>query len=77
MPKTYDSKRKLHHGNVTEPCKFLPTAVDCDAYSACSRCGWNPEVEARRKAALHPEPEPKEEKEVVFLLGSGTYDNMS
>lgn len=72
MPKTYDSRRKLHHGHITGPCRFLPIAVDCDAYSACSRCGWNPEVERERKAALHTEP--KEEKAATFLLGGGTFE---
>lgn len=37
----------------TPTCKYN-TAVDCIAppRSGCTRCGWNPEVEKRRKAEI-------------------------
>lgn len=30
----------------------IPTAVECDG-KACASCGWNPEVNRRRRAELY------------------------
>lgn len=74
MPSTYASRRKQHHDHVTGPCRFIPMAVDCDAYSACSRCGWNPDVERERKAKLRVKPPPVKKEPVLFILGGGTFE---
>lgn len=71
-----DYKFNQHSAHITRPCLYRPTAVDCDVFSGCGRCGWNPEVEARRKEKLHTPPElPKEEK-ISFILGGATFESL-
>ena len=63
-------------------CKFtqngLSNGVECDTYSKCSTCGWNPYVaqkriiairEHRRRQQLMGQPEIPEK----WLLGKGGY----
>lgn len=56
-------------------------ALDCeDNDRHCDRCGWNPDVDARRrpitraKVLNEPIPEPPKKKETWFI-GSGEYKN--
>lgn len=73
MAWTAEYARTQHHGNITGPCKYR-MGVDCDKFSWCSRCGWNPDVEEKRKKRLRPEVE-KKEPELSFILGGATFDN--
>lgn len=43
------ARAKLGHGDI--PCKFNE-GVLCGVQQ-CENCGWNPEVEARRKEAIY------------------------
>lgn len=42
-------------------CNYNPL-VDCKDDTGCVRCGWNPGVEAMRKAKLRKDRAPKELK---------------
>lgn len=47
------SKKKTKNG-----CDFRPFGVQCfdERPKSCTRCGWNPEVEARRIERLKNKP---------------------
>ena len=47
--------------------------VQCDTYSKCSTCGWNPRVAAVRKGRIRAERKDKQEPE-KWLLGSGAFE---
>lgn len=51
---TLRSKYKKHINNTAGQCKFShgKDGVECDRFSTCESCGWNPEVEAQRKQRL-------------------------
>ena len=36
----------------TQGCRYNERNVQCDTRNRCASCGWNPEVWAKRKAAL-------------------------
>lgn len=40
-----------HQKNLIGECKYQ-VGVDCDACSVCEKCGWNPEVDERRKEKI-------------------------
>lgn len=46
-----DSNYKRHKKNSTGVCKFRGN-IECDSYSICEICGWNPAVEEERKKKL-------------------------
>ncbi len=48
-----------HSSNVTGKCKFFREegSVDCDAFSRCETCGWNPAVEEKRKKKIREDTE--------------------
>lgn len=71
-----DYKYNQHHSNITMPCRFRPRGVFCDKFSGCGRCGWNPDVEARRKEKLHENDEPPKEEPISFMLGGGTFESL-
>ena len=33
-------------------CRFNPAGILCDDRTKCPKCGWNPEVELKRKKKL-------------------------
>jgi len=48
-----NTRKKLGGGFTYPPCRFNPCGVVCNAdKSRCYRCGWNPAVDAKRKAEL-------------------------
>lgn len=50
-----DIKTKLqnHSNAITGPCKeYGRNDVFCDSFSSCEKCGWNYDVEAKRKSAI-------------------------
>lgn len=51
------STKKLYHTkSKTCECKYRPNGgVDCDTNAVCSKCGWNPVVEAERKRLIRGE----------------------
>ena len=48
-----------------EPCKYRPDGVDCNE-QGCGRCGWNYDVQAKRKAKIRKEKPPKKYKPTAF-----------
>ena len=54
-------------------------ALDCDTKDRhCDKCGWNPEVDAKRRPftrarALNSEPPKPQEKRETWFIGSGEY----
>ena len=46
-----DSNYKRHKKNRNGVCKFRE-CVECDSFSICEICGWNPAVEEERKKKL-------------------------
>lgn len=57
-------------------CPFNKS-VDCDKDKHCETCGWNPEVDAQRRAIIREriQSEPPEVKE-TWHIGSGEYKKM-
>lgn len=49
----YHGYRKMHGigREITTPSCIHNQAIACESHR-CSRCGWNPEVEQKRKAAM-------------------------
>lgn len=47
-----DSNYERHKKNSTGMCKYRHGNVECDSFSICEICGWNPAVEEERKKKL-------------------------
>ena len=68
-----DLDRAYHrHGlALAGKCKFKERrGVICDLFSECGSCGWNPVVEARRKAKRRGQAQVTRER---WTIGSGPF----
>ena len=62
-----DYKYSRHRQTAIGQCKFNQS-VDCDLVTVCNQCGWNPDVEKKRKKAIRNiKPEPKRKKWYIGL----------
>lgn len=53
---TIESKMLIHMRNAIGDCVFRPNSgVECDKFSNCDKCGWNPAVEEERKKKIREE----------------------
>ena len=70
-----------HHHSLAHFCPYTKqpdggNGVQCDSYSNCSKCGWNPKVATARKYRIRLERMRKPEPE-KWLLGSGEFPKMT
>lgn len=70
-----------HHKHLTHFCPYTRqkdggNGVQCDTYSSCGSCGWNPKVAKARKYRIRLERMQKPEPE-KWLLGSGEFPKMT
>jgi len=73
--------KKKHQENRLGGCRyFTREIVECDSATECSRCGWNPYEEKRRKDEEWERRErlmkAKEPKKSTMILGSGAFTNL-
>lgn len=67
--------RIYQNGTYYYSCPYRePGAVCCELKEPCNRCGWNPAVEGRRKAAIREAM--KRGDPDGWLLGSGSFSNV-
>lgn len=73
-----DLMRSRHSSNIIGPCMYIEGGgVDCDKFSNCLLCGWNPAVADSRKMKIRDKMKlaavkPKKGKE-TWLIGSGAF----
>lgn len=67
--------RIYQNGTYYYSCPYRePGAICCKMDVPCGKCGWNPEVEEKRKAALRASLVNREP--VGWTLGSGSFSNV-
>lgn len=83
MGKEFDFVSALlkHNKHRNGMCKFrnkpeTGCVVECDTFSQCYRCGWNPLVESQRKKTIREELAKRKrqtEEPQKWLIGSGEF----
>ncbi len=78
MTEDYVKQYDKHHQHLGAFCPHVKDhGVQCDTVSTCENCGWNPRVEAERKAKIRAaRAKPKGKKVVHVYLGSGSFESV-